>query len=984
MCSCSDKNKGPQLRKPAFNRREFLQASVAAGAFATQPSPGSEAAPHDSPSGHSEKSTYTFVIQWQAVNPVMPWLSEVAVRAFSSGVRTETAPLLDAPGQFPHGVRVTLTKQDRAAAAWVQVKMGGGYGFLLSDQMLDRHAYLWLREMGIYISRLGTWEETEKKRAEAAALIQRSLERPYLSCAEKYYQWTGHVEQGIECKKFGEAGSGLDDKVWDFVQAKEKWPVVARSLDHIDRTPEVDAAYFTDRFPDVQYSNMYVGWPNHDDKFLLWDCGKIGVSSFSVGGDPKKPWLPRASGYTLQFGVGTAPRFRKHGDESVRQHLKNGFDLIVVTEWSDAGTKVAQTNFAYPLDGEEIKTGIEPMLNWTEMRVSNDKPFAVDTCLGIEFTNEDPFLEKPKINLHELRWRNGGIYVGDEMLMVTDPSLTFEEIPTEGNFKRFRALMRLPASGQVTYTFANFYRAASPARLSDVQKLGYDVALSRTMAFWDRLQAQGCSIMVPDPLLNNLFRTFLPRVTISAAIDPHGRAVLRTGPVDYAYTWFHTVAFGIAHYLCRGGYFDFAKLYLEPFFVWQGTPIVESQRRKGMAQPIKNWRGLFGAPPEQCPIYWMMFHGVIQWACARYVTLSGDQAWLNSKLPALLDSLDWTKEARGFTKKLNADGSKPLNYGWLPPEQVDDGTFGTSIYTDAHIWRGMDALTQVLESIHHPRAAEFRAEADDYHTCLENTMRTATAERPLGRLNDDTWVLYMPLLLERTPGQVEATLWFAAVDSTVQTLLETQVFDASSVENSCLVNYFEDSYSPLAPGLPDAAPNAFHAGEYLRRDLIKNFLYTFYSQSTMTLARQTLTMYEMRSPGKDRIFELPPSSAGLWTVNFADMLCRTVGDELWLMQATPRRWLKHGEAIEVKQLQTEFGPISYSVHSSLGSGSIEAKVTPPTRHPARRLKIRFRAPDGRKMQAVTVNGDTWRDFNAEGEWVTISEPVEPSTIVVRY
>ncbi|MCL5742859.1 MAG: hypothetical protein M1541_02865, partial [Acidobacteria bacterium] len=102
--------------------------------------------------------------------------------------------------------------------------------------------------------------------------------------------------------------------------------------------PEVDAAYFTSRFPDLKYSRMYLGWPDHNDEFILWSNGKIGVSSHSVGSDPKKypntPWQPRAPGYTLQFGVGDSPRFREYGDESVQQHLANGYDLIGVTEWS--------------------------------------------------------------------------------------------------------------------------------------------------------------------------------------------------------------------------------------------------------------------------------------------------------------------------------------------------------------------------------------------------------------------------------------------------------------------------------------------------------------------------------------------------------------------------------------------------------------------------------------------------------------------------
>jgi hypothetical protein len=443
--------------------------------------------------------------------------------------------------------------------------------------------------------------------------------------------------------------------------------------------------------------------------------------------------------------------------------------------------------------------------------------------------------------------------------------------------------------------------------------------------------------------------------------------------------WHHNTAYVVSDYLSRRGYFDLAKLYLEPIFHWQGIPGPDSPA-------IKDWSGFFGAPPEQCPLVWLMYQGMIQWAAARYFQISNDRAWLDEKLPALLKSMDWVKETRSASKKLNPDGSKPLNYGWFPPGRVTDGSHGTSVFSDSNIWRGMDYMTQVLETIHHPRAAEFRAETDDYRQCIQDGMRRAAAERALVRLNDDTWVPYLPAYLEKTPGQLESTRWYAAVvdGPWLGGILDTQMFPLGSPENDWLVNFFEDSYSPMNPSLPDEPLWATTPAYYLHRDQIKNFLYTFYSQSTTTMERQTLTTYEHRSMGKTRVFELTTWAAGYWTRNFLEMLARTVGDYLWLMQATPRRWLNDGEKIEVKDLQTEFGPLSYSVHSHLASGTIEAKISEPTRQPAGKVKVRFRAPEDRKMQSVTVNGEEWTDFDAAGEWVTLPGSLKAATVEVHY
>jgi hypothetical protein len=938
----------------------------------------------------SIRAAETFTVQWKGAGPAFPWLSQVELTAVSETVSLKTEKLRQDFPDYPNGLRATYTKSGEEPA-WFRVKLAQGYGFTFSDTMLRQHPYLWVRDLGIYASRSGTWSETAVQRSAAAERVRRSLKEPYVSCTEKYFEWTGQRE--YEPK--------LDEKIWDFVEQKQAWPVESRAIDLIAQMPEVDASYFYERFPDLRYSRTYLGWPDHNDEFSLWDNGKIAAASRSVGGDPEAypdaPWQPRASGYTLQFGVGEAPQFPAYGGGRVRQHLIEGFRLIVTSEWKEAGLSVVQTNFAYPLDGEEIRTGVEPLLAWTKIQVSNPAAQARRTALGIEFTDEDFGGSIPLPNIKEMVWRKGGFFLLGRLVAVADPDLEFEEIPTSdldtrprphlpwehagapGHQKRFRAMVNLAPSETKSWSFANFYRPVSPARLDSVRTLGYERALERTLAFWSRLESQGAQITVPEPLFNNLYRTYLPRITINSDLDLKGFAVLQTGPIVYNRVWHHVTSYAVADYLARRGYFDLARRYLEPYFHWQGIPAPDSPA-------IKDWQGFFGAPPEQCPLVWLMYQGMILWSSARYYQLSDDRAWLDEKMPALLKGMDWVRSVRSETKKLNRDGSRPANYGWFPPGRVTDGSHGTSIFSDANIWRGMEFMTRVLESVQHPRAAEFRAETNDYRQCLQDGMRRAASERPLVRLNDDTWVPYLPAYLETVPGQIESTRWYAAVvDGPWEGgMLDTQLFPAGSIENGWLINFFEDSYSPMNPSLPDEPQWACHATEYLNRDLVSNFLYTLYSQSTTTLARQTLTTYEHRSWGSERVFDLTGWAAGYWTRNFTDMLCRTVGDELWLMQATPRRWMKDGGKIEVTNLQTEFGPISFSVESQMASKTLKCRVAAPNRHPVKRIKVRLRSPEHQRIASVTVNEQAWQDFDSDGEWVLLPGSLKEARVVVRY
>jgi len=932
----------------------------------------------------------SFVVEWKAASAERPWLSNLEVLSHDehSLLTTEVLP---ASSEFPNRVRVELSEQGEAPS-WIQVRLAGGYGFLISDRMLEAHPYLWVRDLGIFITRFGGWTETAKHRSEAAQQIASSFAAPFISCAEKYYQWTGLTEHDVLEGDDFHLIHKLDGQIWDFIEDKESWSPEARTVQRISQMPEVDAAYFTSRFPDLKYSRMYLGWPEHNDNFILLSNGKIGVSSWSVGGDPDRfpdtPWQPRASSYTIQFGVGNAPRFRESGDDRVVQSLAEGYHLIATTKWSESDVSVTQTSFAYPLDGETIKTGVEPLLAWIKLRLSNNTASPLETYLGVEFrkanlgvqfTEEDAIGSIPLANLPDMTFHKDGFYLQGRLVAVTDPALEFEEISTIGERKRFRALVHLRASEERDFVFADFYRPVSPERSQAVSKLGYQTALERTLSFWNRMERQGASITVPDPLLNNLYRTLLPRTLICSNLSIDGSTVLMTGPISYERVLHHITAYGVADHLSRSGYFELAKNYLEPFFNWQGIPAPDSPA-------IKEWSGFFGAPPEQCPLVWLMSQGMIQWACARYVQLSGDTLWLDEKLPALLKSMDWVKTTRAKTERLNPDGSKPLNYGWFPDGRVSDATHGTSVFTDSNIWRGMEFMTQVLESIQHPRASEFRAETDDYRRYIQHGMRRAAGERPLVRLSDDTWVPYLPSYLEKVPGQMESTRWYAGVVDTgwMGGLLDTRVFPLGSPENDWVLNFFEDSYSPMNPSLPDEPQWATSTTHYLHKDLVKNFLYTFYSQSTVTMARQTLTTYEHRSWGRRRAFELTPWAAGYWTRNFTDMLCRTVNDELWLLQATPRRWLADGEETEVRNLQTEFGAISYTVHSNLSSGRVQAEISLPERNPARKVRLRFRIPEKRKMTSVTVNGDKWNDFDPAGEWVTIPGTLKEASVTAEY
>lgn len=920
-----------------------------------------------------------YQLQWREPDAAHPWLKEVSVVVFSGDARLEQRPLSVASGEYPRGLELVLDAAETTGKpVWLQVKLADNHGFTVSRAMLQQ-PYVWVKAMGLYLSRDG-WAATAPARAEADRLVKASLAQPFVSIAERYHDWSGLTEHEPD---------DIHRLAWDFINAKETWPVGAPAMDRIAALPEIDAAYFNDRVPNISHSKMFLGWPDHNDQFTVWSHGKTTISSQSVGGDPKFPdipWHPKAGAYSFQFAIGTAPlpHFREYGDPNVHQRLTDGHNLIVTSAWEDDAFRIEQTSFAVPATDAPIKTGLEPLLLWSRVDVTNTAAAARDAWLAVQFTEDDfvTFMTaSPLKDVGRIVWKDGAFYAGDRLVAVADPALVFERQPVNGNISRFRAKVPLAAKAARSFAFVHFYRPEAGGSRPAATLAGFDAARGRMTGFWDRIAAAGASVTVPDEYLNNLYRTFLPRILMNGTLDPSGELVVHTGPIQYARVWHHITSLGVAGDLARRGQFEFCRRYMDAFFRWQGIPAPDSPA-------ITDWTGFFGAPPVQCPKVWISYQGMVLWATARYYQLSGDRQWLDAHLPAIVQGMEWVMRNRRTTMKLEADGTKAVNYGWLPPGRVGDAGKGDTngIYSDASAWRGINELAAVLKSIGHPRAAEFQAEADDYRQCIIDGERRSSARRPLVRLNDGTWVPYLPAVLQSEGNERDPKSKYTGVVDAAWGwgILDTGVFGRGAPEAKWLLPVWEDNYSIMVPSLSDEPFTTGPLAEYLAADRVENYLYTFYSQSANTLDRETLTTYEHHSWGLKRAFELTPWAAGYWTTNFTNMLCRTVGNELWLLQATPRRWLEDGKKISVQKLQTEFGPVSFEVRSRLAASTITAEVQPPSRVAPAVLRLRLRVPEGHRLKHVTINGRRWTDFDAAGGWIKLPAGREALKIEARY
>jgi hypothetical protein len=114
------------------------------------------------------------------------------------------------------------------------------------------------------------------------------------------------------------------------------------------------------------------------------------------------------------------------------------------------------------------------------------------------------------------------------------------------------------------------------------------------------------------------------------------------------------------------------------------------------------------------------------------------------------------------------------------------------------------------------------------------------------------------------------------------------------------------------------------------------------------------------------------------------MFIQERGDELWLGAAIPRYWLADGKTCGIEDARTYFGPMSVKYESKLSQGRIEVTLDPPRRNPPKKVTIRLRHPEGKKITRCEVNGQPYKNFDPEKEWVILNKYGMLTSVIAYY
>lgn len=552
-------------------------------------------------------------------------------------------------------------------------------------------------------------------------------------------------------------------------------------------------------------------------------------------------------------------------------------------------------------------------------------------------------------------------------------------------------------------------RLTQPER-ARLAKLDYQDERDRVEKYWREVTAGGVPFDIPERRFVSFAKGLIPRIRISSTKDPKS-GLYMVPAASYNYQVYANESVFQCMLLDVAGYSHLAGEYLETFVRLQGSKPFDGTYTGDQRDVYHGVR--VDADYDYTAHQYNLDHGVVLWGLAEHYFFTRDKGWLGRVAPSMMRAADWIIEERKLTQRLDG-GEKIPEYGLLPAGHLEDNAdWGHWFSVNAFAAAGMARMAQALADIGAPEASRYSQEAGAYTRDLREAVERAYRAAPVIRLRDNTYVPYIPTrpyqrirlfgpirvsYYSRYPQKVLPTYRLSATREVLygpMILLTTGVFGADEPladwalddweDNATMSTslglhvhgWVDDEYWFSRGGMVFQANLQNPILAYLRRyeipAAIRNLYNDFVSCYYPDVNVFTEEFRQWRMPSGP-FYKVPDEAK--FVSRLRDTLVREDGETLWLAAGAPRRWLAPGEKIELRDAPTYFGLVSYRMEA--GAGQVEATVELPRRNPPKTAWLVVRAPEGKRLRAVEIDGKPWQDFDAAGERIRL--PLKPAQI----
>ncbi len=419
----------------------------------------------------------------------------------------------------------------------------------------------------------------------------------------------------------------------------------------------------------------------------------------------------------------------------------------------------------------------------------------------------------------------------------------------------------------------------------------------------------------------------------------------------------------------------------------------------------------------------------LPWVMAEHYRLSGDRGWLTRQKSRLRAAVEWILRRRRSTLVTITEETKRIQGGGYPypglqpPLAAGDGGGRAFIMADLYGYQSVRLMAEAMTEVDASLGRELTAEADAYREVLLPVVEAAVAASPVLKAHDGFYRRFLPqgfadrgpLHLVEPAGSDIYRHWgsflcdLAIPSIGIGCLLGSKALRPDHPWLDGIFDLFEDRFVHDHPWymirIPDfkperdgdrlggwfyQSPHEWLPEYYLHADDIPNFLRAWQRRSVADMffvgdpfGDATSEDYMFKEHTWFNVYD-KQHNRGAFLSNFRNLLVMEQGEILWLARATPRAWLEQGKKISVKNSPTYFGTVAYEIVSDVGNGKISATVEMPARKAPKDVILRFRHPKAAPIKSVTVNGQSWTEFNKDKETITLKGLTGTVAVTAQY
>lgn len=324
--------------------------------------------------------------------------------------------------------------------------------------------------------------------------------------------------------------------------------------------------------------------------------------------------------------------------------------------------------------------------------------------------------------------------------------------------------------------------------------------------------------------------------------------------------------------------------------------------------------------------YWKE-NGIVLYILYRHALLTQDLAWLRENWETVKKVVHVIKELR---TKSRVDPQAP-EAGLMPPGFPDGGIGGTvAEYTNVY-WNlaGLKAAVEAARLIGAPELSDWEAEFKDFMAAFQ-----AAAKRDAKPAGDG--LAYLPILMKPQEGidPVRGQWGFT------HAVYPGKLFaagDPLALGNMQLLDQHQKEGLVLGTGwMADGIWNYFgsfygHAHLWLGHgEKAAEILYAFANHASPLRAwREEQLPHDADKEGKF-VGDMPHNWASAEFIRLTrNLLVLERGSELHLLEGIPRNWLAPGAVTELKNVATDFGPVSMKIEVTADGNEAKLNVTAP-------------------------------------------------------